>query len=65
LKFLYKDDDRDMAAQIHIKKLVGKLPRPFESNDKFIARVCGGETNVQAKIKRPIAQSADASDASR
>lgn len=65
LKFLYKDDDRDMAAKIHVKKLVGRLPRPFESNDKFIARVCGGETSVQAKIKRPIAESPVAEDASQ
>jgi len=65
LKFLYKDDGRDMAAKTHVKKLVGKLPRPFESSDKFIARVCGGETSVQAKIKRPIAESPDAADASR
>jgi hypothetical protein len=50
LKFLYKDEGRDMEAKIHIKKLTGTLPRPWETDKKFIARVTGADSAVHGRV---------------
>ena len=49
-KFLYKDEGRDMVAKKHIKKLTGTLPRPWETDKKFIARVTGGATAIHGRV---------------
>jgi hypothetical protein len=50
LKFLYKDEGRDMVAKTHIKKLTGSLPRPWETDKKFIARVTRGATALHGRV---------------
>lgn len=52
LKFLYKDEERDMPAKTHIKALTGTLPKPFESQGKFLARVCRGQRSVSGSVLR-------------
>jgi hypothetical protein len=59
LKFLYKDEERDMPAKQHIKDLTGTVPKHFESNDKFLARVCKGDTNVSGTILKPAPKDAE------
>jgi hypothetical protein len=55
LKFAYRDEEREMPAKKHLKKLTGTLPRPFETNKGFLDRVCkDSAASVHAKvIKRP------------
>jgi hypothetical protein len=50
LKFLYKDEERDMPAKVHIKGLTGKLPKPFETKKMFLARVCKGQGTVSGSV---------------
>ena len=50
LKFLYKDEGRDMVAKTHIKKLTGTLPRPWETDKRFIARVSGAATALHGRV---------------
>jgi len=50
LKFLYKDEGRDMVAKTHIKKLTGTLPRPWETDKRFIARVTHGATALHGRV---------------
>ena len=37
LKFLYKDEERDMPAKVHIKNLTGRLPKPYETQKMFFS----------------------------
>jgi len=53
LKFLYKDEERDMPAKTHIKDLTGTVPKRFESSEKFLARVCKGDTSVSGTVLKP------------
>ena len=61
LKFLYKDEERDMPAKVHIKDLTGRLPKPFESNEKFLARVCAGKTSVSGSVLNRKRKESDSS----
>lgn len=46
-----EDEDRHRPARQHLLKLVGCTPKPWESNDKFLAKVRrSGETSVSGKI---------------
>jgi hypothetical protein len=62
LKFLYKDEERDMPAKVHIKNLTGKLPKPFETQKMFLARVCKGQGSVSGSVLRASAPDDKATD---
>jgi hypothetical protein len=63
LKFLYKDEERDMPAKVHIKNLTGKLPKPFETQKMFLARVCRGQGTVSGSVLRASARDHKSTDA--
>lgn len=58
LKFLYKDEERDMPAKVHIKGLAGRLPKPWETNDKFLSKVCRGDATVSATVLKAAPKAA-------
>lgn len=47
----YEDEDRHRPARQHLIKLTGFSPKPWESNERFLAKVLrSGETSVSAKL---------------
>ncbi len=50
----YQDEERTMAAKRSLKKLTGYLPRPWETNARYLRRVLRPtSTSVMATIKMP------------
>lgn len=52
----YEDEDRTIPARQHITALVGYLPRPHETDDKFLARV---EKAAKASVSAHIIKKSD------
>jgi len=46
---LFKDQRHDIASS-QLNQLVGRLPKPWETNQKYLSRVLKGEKEVEAKI---------------
>jgi hypothetical protein len=47
----FADDERHTPARNHLVKLTGTAPKPWETDKKFLAKVCRhGETSVSAKV---------------
>lgn len=58
----YEDEDRHRPARTHLIKLTGSSPKPWESNEKFLAKVLrSGETSVSAKLLKKDEGSAGSS----
>ena len=48
---LYEDEEHSMVAKVHLKSLVGSLPKRKETNDQYMLRTCGpAALNVSGKI---------------
>ena len=48
---LYEDEEHSMVAKVHLKTLVGSLPKRKETNDQYMLRTCGpAALNVSGKI---------------
>jgi hypothetical protein len=47
---LYKDDDGYTQARYHLKQLTGSIPRPWETDTKYLARVLKPAHEVKAKL---------------
>lgn len=46
-----EDEDRHRPARQHLLKLTGSTPKPWETNEKFLAKVRrSGETSVSGKV---------------
>jgi len=47
----FEDEDRHRPARQHLIKLTGFSPKPWETNEKFLAKVLrSGETSVSGKV---------------
>lgn len=51
---LFQDEDRAIKAKANLKKLTGYLPKPWETNERYLRRVLKpATTSVKATIKVP------------
>ncbi len=48
--FLHKDEDGYILAKAHLQRLTGSVPRPWESDNRYIRRVLRLHPSVQGKL---------------
>ncbi len=53
VEHLYGDDERVITARKHLTALTGSVPRAWETDGRFLKRVCRPTTAVKARLAVP------------